>query len=312
MDNGCQIKLHYFPNTGKGRSILHLEFSLPKLIFGNNVDEVTDISSAIEKANEVFKSRSELPNVDLSSGRMLRLDIPYNHQVGERAPDYINYLSKIRYPSRTTTCFPYETVYFKNKTIQTMFYDKRGQTVQQIAKGYLDAETKVKNQVQTVLKAASGLVRHEISYKKPHRIEKDFGYKARLKDVTPQKVEEVLKHDLTRLGINKPFAGTNLSAAISLANTYGSYAAPYYIGMLALHNHYSPDTIAEILDRHPSSIDSRVKKAVKEAGFAPVLNEGNHELPPLIIDLESKGVNMQQGMVMPLDSYRRVASKVGA
>ena len=148
--NNSKITCFYLFPSYLGEPLLTLEFSLPKLLFGNNIQVVCDLDDAIFQANRKLENLPRIPEIDISKGEILRLDIAYNHNIGLHVKDYIDYLSKQSFSRRTTHSYLHSTAYFSNKTISSKFYDK-----------FLESQ----------LSEAQGLLRQEISYRNKGRIQ---------------------------------------------------------------------------------------------------------------------------------------------
>jgi hypothetical protein len=271
LNNGAKVLLHYYP-VGYN---LHLEFSLPNLLFGNNIQEVTDIQESIRIAQEIFDAHPELPEVDLREGKIIRLDVCWNHETMAHTPDYINAIAGLTYPNRTKVVFPGESVIFKSQRSRTMFYDKYNQT---------DGNPNAK-----------GLLRQESSFRHGLAVEKALNiYKPRLGELTKAKLIDILRRDLELTGIDQVTLNSDMASVYKLADEFGPYGGPYYWALLKLGGTYHRRTTADALDRHPSTIDGRVRKAVKKAGYAPTLVTGSSPLPSLTIDPASKGIQLEE------------------
>ena len=64
------------------------------------------------------------PKLDLGEGILIRLDMCYNHQVGDAVEDYIKAIGNLDYPHRRTKHHRYEGVEFRAKHKTTKFYNK--------------------------------------------------------------------------------------------------------------------------------------------------------------------------------------------
>ena len=239
--NNCKITCKYIHTSFAGNPVLTLEFSLPKLLKGNNIPSVSDLKVAISSANEIIAGLPGFPVIDIGRGEILRLDIVYNHYVGDLVSGYIDYLSKQTHSRRTTHSFLYSTVYFSNKSVTTKFYDKYK---------------------QCGLDAARGLLRQEISYRNKKRIREIFdapqfgglGF-------TPIKKE--LEKDLAVLGLDKLIPDDGRYAWKQLVEEHGYYGGTFHYGLLGLAKIYPIPEIAQHGGRHHRSINRLVQNALK-------------------------------------------------
>ena len=63
--NGCKVTCVYYANGYQRRPILTLEFSLPKLLYGNNVKSVDNLDTALSQANTLIGDLPGIPDVNL-------------------------------------------------------------------------------------------------------------------------------------------------------------------------------------------------------------------------------------------------------
>ena len=262
-DKGADIKCRFDPRSFDKKPALTLEYSLPKLIFGNNIEEIRDIPWAVDRGNEEIAKVPGLEGIDIKEGRLTRLDLAYNHQVGKRLRDYIGALSRMKYPHRKTVIYQHESVYFNSGRSRTYFYDK----------------FKESGDV-----AAKGMLRQEASLNDRWLIDEKFGKRATLLDVTLGKAQEVLMDDLATLGIDMPILGMDAESLERLTNSVGHYAAHYYRDVLNTMSEYDQGDREQLIKKNTSSMDNRIKKAIRKLEFAPVIAQGK-SLPPLRIKL---------------------------
>ena len=191
------LRFTYFPADYSGKPMLTLECSLPKLIFDNNYQMLGSIDGAIKIANMALASVPHVPILDLSEGILIRLDMCYNHQVGDAVDDYIKALGNLDYPHRRTKHHRYEGVEFRAKHKTTKFYNKEHKS------GYIEAHS---------------ILRQEITLIKGKDIQKLLHKpKPTLLDVSREQVVEELKSDLAKLGLlDNSIATQNTAFEISL------------------------------------------------------------------------------------------------
>src|SRR5688500_4227390 len=206
------LRFTYYPRDYSGKPMLTLELSLPKLIFDNNYQMLGSISGAIFIANMRIDSVPHLPKLDLAEGILIRLDLCYNHQVGEAVDDFINALGKLEYPHRRTKFHMHEGVEYRAKRKTTKFYNKEHES------GVIEAH---------------GILRQETTMLNPKDIQK-FLHKPKptLLDVSYEQVAEELRSDLQKLGLMNNSIANRDTAFDTLCETHGEYAGFYYWALL--------------------------------------------------------------------------------
>lgn len=258
------VRCTHYPFDYSGKPLTIVEFSLPKLVFGNNFTMLTNLGPATERANSLLATIDALPPLDISKGILLRLDICHNHQVGPLVPDYINAIGHLEYPHRRTKHHKDEGVEFRAKRTTTKFYDKERECADP---------------------RASGILRQETSYLDPIRIADLLGKsKPTLLDVTPEVVALLLRNDLAKLHLDVNIIADRDAALERLCAEYGPRAGMYYWGFLKAKNDTSRRQIRSKTSLHPRSLD-RILKRITDAGLALTFTDTNEPLPPLEIHL---------------------------
>jgi hypothetical protein len=252
----------FYPIGYAGNPVLTLEVSLPKAIFGNNYLMISDIEEAIEIINEKICTIPFVPILDIGEGKVIRLDMCYNHQVGDTVQDYIRALSNLEYPHRRTKHHRFEGVEYRTKHKTTKFYDKERES----------KDTKAK-----------GILRQETTLMKPKDAQKFIGGPPTLQNLTKEKVFEYLREDLEKLGLLGKSIATRSTALAIFAKEYGSNACVYSYGLLMLKKDKPKKMIAQETEMHPRTLDRKLK-AMKDAGVPLTLTDRKEPLPPLSID----------------------------
>ena len=258
------LKYTYYPLGYDTNPLLTLECSLPKLIYGNNYQMLLSIDRSIEAANKKLANVPHAPILDLAEGVLIRLDMCYNHQVGENVNDYLKPLSNLDYPHRRTKYHRGEGVEFKALHITTKFYNKQHETENAKAFGILRQETTLMNgkAIQSIL-----------GKKKP-----------KLLDVSRDFVMNYLNNDLKKLTLFENYIGTRSTILKMLCDTYGSDAGFCYLGILVSKMDRSRKQLALETKTHPRSLDRRLKKII-DARIPLTMTDREEPLPPLIISL---------------------------
>jgi hypothetical protein len=258
------LRFTYLPADYQGHPMLTVEFSLPKLIFDNNYQMLQSADGAGKIANIQLAAVPHIPKLDLLEGILIRLDICYNHQVGDAVDDYLNALGKLDYPHRRTKYHNHEGVEYKAKHKTTKFYNK---------------------EYESGCKEAFGILRQEITMLTGKNVQ-EFLHKPRptLLDVSRDLVVAELKSDLETLGLLNNSIGNRETALQRLCDENGELAGVYYLGLLVNKMSKSKKRIAQETKLHPRSLDRRLRKIV-DAGIPLTLTDREEPLPPLDIDL---------------------------
>ena len=263
IDNTA-LRFTYFPFAYDSKPMLTLEVSLPKLIFDNNYQMLGSIDGTIKIGNLVLNDIPFIPKLDLAEGILIRLDMCYNHQVGDTVEDYIKAMGNLDYPHRRTKHHRYEGVEYRAKHKTTKFYNKEHES------GY---------------KEAHGILRQEITLMNGKDVQKILGKsKPTLLDVSCEKVVEELNSDLAKLGLLNNSIGNQNTTLKLLCETYGDDAGIYYFGLLVSKIDKSRKQIKQSLQTHPRSLDRKLKKIV-DTGIPLTLTDREEPLPPLTINL---------------------------
>ncbi|MBI5963983.1 MAG: hypothetical protein HY863_10945 [Chloroflexi bacterium] len=262
--NDAMCKFTYYPQDFKGNPLLTLELSLPKLVFGHNYKMLNSIDEAIQSINARLDQVPNIPKLDLAEGILIRLDMCYNHQVGDAVNDYIRAIGNLEYPHRRTKYHRNEGAEFRAKHKTTKFYNKEHES------GYAEAY---------------GILRQEITLMDGKDIQKLFSInKPTLKEISKESIVENLKDDLSKIGLLGNSIANRNTALKLLCDTYGDNAGIYYFGLLISKIDKSKKQIEKDAGTHPRSLDRKLKKIV-DAGIPKTLTDREEPLPPLTIEL---------------------------
>jgi hypothetical protein len=262
--NDTVCRFTYYPQDYKGRPLLTLELSLPKIFFGYNYKMLESIPDTITAVNVKLETVPHIPRLDLAEGTLIRLDMCYNHQVGDAVDDYIKALGNLDYPHRRTKAHRYEGVEFRAKHKTTKFYNKERES------GYSEAR---------------GILRQELTFINGRDIQRLFGVNhPTLLNVTKEKVTLNMKNELDIIGLLGNSIATRDTALKSLCQTHGKEAGIYYFGLLISKADKSKKQVEQDTSTHPRSLDRKLRK-IREAGIPLTLTDREEPLPPLVIDL---------------------------
>ena len=258
------LRFTFRPVDYTGNPMLSLECSLPKLVFDNNYQMLGSIDGTIKMANIQLADILHVPHLDIAEGQLIRLDMCYNHQVGDMVNDYIKALGNLDYPHRRTKYHIREGAEFRAKHKTTKFYDKEHES------GLMEAH---------------GILRQEITLMDPKDIQKFVGKsKPTLMDISREQVKEVLQNDLEKLGLLNNSIANRDTAFEMLCNTHGEHGGIYYYGLWVGKAQKSRKQLAKESKTHPRSIDRTLRKIV-ETGIPLTFTDREEPLPPLTIEL---------------------------
>ncbi|MGG3693496.1 phage/plasmid replication domain-containing protein [Heyndrickxia ginsengihumi] len=169
---------------------LMINVSIPKLLYGNNIQEVTEqdidrfFNIIDSKIDELFKTK-----VEREQWQVYRLDFCKNFKMDnqKQVTQYINSLSKIKLPRKQTITYGQETASFKNKSQTVNFYDKL-------------AEMKKNKAGNDLLEQSKGILRFEIQCRKDTL--KQYENKRKAVDLLTQEMfEQVMSEQLEMINI---------------------------------------------------------------------------------------------------------------
>ncbi len=261
---GVSIRGTYYPHDYHDDPLLALEFSFPKVIYGNNYTMLGSLDEAIVQVNLLLSRFEALPPLDISEGVLLRIDPCYNHQVGPLVPDYINAIGHLEFPHRRTKHHMNEGAEFRTKLTTAKFYGKERECGDP---------------------RASGILRQEATYLSPKRIAELIGKKhPTLGDVSPRLMAELLRSDLAKLRLDNTLIADRDTALARLSAEYGPRAGLYYWALLKAKSDMGRLQLRSTTNLHPRSLD-RILERITDAGLALTFTDSNEPLPPLEINL---------------------------
>jgi hypothetical protein len=263
---GVPFRATYRPQALQGYDQLQIEMSLAKLVFGNNWTLLTHLEAAYAAADEAIAANPAIPDIGPTAALLLsRLDVCYNYPVGDLLPYYIQALSRLYYPRRTTARFNTETVEFRAASVKSKFYDKPAETNGQ---------------------APAGLLRHEATFHRARPIREALRFQepVKLGDLTIPLLRGLIETDLERLGIlGRPFATRN-QAWERLFQTYGPNRGSYRFSALVLLQDADKDQVAGRIGITRSALN-KLLADVRRAGVPLAFSEASEPLPPLEVTL---------------------------
>ncbi len=262
-----KIRFTYYPQDRKmePNPLVLVETSLPKLIYGNNVEMITDVEKAVKLLNS-FVSEHLKRTVSLCNSELDRTDLCFNHDVGENVRDFIRYLFMLEMSGRKTKpYYPTYGVQFYSKWAALIFYDKYEEC------GIL---------------AAEGILREEASYVNKFSVRyalESPDKPAFITDFTPEVIENILHRENAKLGIDNAVIADPTVALKTLVMKYGGEQGMRLYGYLCLPSDMDRKAL-EALGIKKRTIQ-RNRQDIKRAGLGPGLVNAERKLPPLTVKL---------------------------
>ena len=258
------LRFTFRPIDYTGNPMFSLEFSLPKLIFDNNYQMLENMDEAIKIVNKKLAEIPHIPHLDIAEGTLIRLDMCYNHQVGDAVDDYIRALGYLDYPHRRTKHHRNEGVEYRAKYKTSKFYNKERES------GYMEAH---------------GILRQEITLMDPKDIQKLTGKsKPTLLDISREQIANELRSDLGKLRLTNNSIANHDKALEILCKEHGARGGIFYYGLWNSKAQKSRKQLAKESKMHPRSID-RILKKIVDTGVPLTFTDREEPLPPLTIDL---------------------------
>ena len=265
--SGISIHLTYYPQNLKGEPIptIIVEFSILNWIFGNNIRQLQNtqqIDIALNHVNEFLMEQNIFFPIYMHEGIISRIDICYDHNVGNRVNEYITVFRTLNYPHRETNPYLHEGVQFLSKKVTTKFYNKYNQALSPEAYGILRQETTIRSRKM---------------------FNNCFGsYYPTLETVSFTSAKEILRMDLERLKIDDAkFCNHNFAEEI-LGNFYGNSTVLRLIGFMTVAKGKRKEQIIEVDNLNRSTINRNLRM-LKKAGISCQYADTNLPLLPLTI-----------------------------
>lgn len=262
------IKATYYPKNNRYPApALRIEFSTPKLLYGENflfIVDTAEVGAALLTANNLITQIPGLPNVDTREGILARLDIYYDHLVDD--PDaYIRALFNLNYPQRDTRYYQNQGVKYMSAVIVTRFYNK-------------GVESGI----------PGGSLRQEIEYRKGYYIERRLGIpNPTLMDVTKDWIESELEEDLRRLRLADSVIGNRDYVRNKLIEEHGRIKGNRLWHFLEdYQSKFRNEKLSDDVYGHRTI--RRNLKEISDVGIVPTMIDIKETLPALTIDMDGK------------------------
>jgi hypothetical protein len=268
-----QLTWRIAPN---GVGFLDAKVSLPKMLFGNNVQMISDAD--IPRAKDTVTGFvSEVAGVEFNAwtANLGRLDICHNWHVGEAETYmYLHALRNAHLPRMVRRVIDDGTVDFINGSQNVVFYSKHAETMKRAQEG---------KAIDEHLHASIGILRGEHRFTNTSackrlatRLSVDSHRAQYL--LTSEVAEAVMNNTVKELGLDSNIESTDSRLAL-LREHYG-FGKTYetLAGFLQLCDIHGADNLVK-LGYHPETFRRRRKEV--EAAGAWLTNPTRAQLPPL-------------------------------
>lgn len=269
MPNGTTIYVKFCPENNKfEKPSLNFQVSLPKALFGDNRQMITNtdqVLDACEKVNQFLRFNTPFPPVKIEVCPLYRLDLAYNHFVQQDVSSYLFYLRDLFYPRHKSIAYANEGVEFRTKSNRVIFYNK------DLERGIELPNTILREEVS--VRGGDDLCRFLKMENVPT-----------LMDITPEMAANKLNHTLDKLGLNQTICCNPIGYQAQLIAQYGrTKGSNIYHHWIEL-GEYGRDTLLS------QGISQRTyenwRKEVLQANLPPYSPGLKYPLSPLNVDFE--------------------------
>lgn len=251
------------------------QVSLPKLVLGTNVREITedDLHAAYDLESE-FVSDIIGQEFDTRTAQLCRLDLCRNFQLekDEEVRPHIEAISAGKLPHRIRVRYGETTAYFKSASSMTLFYGKYEETLLQHRRMKASEED---------LRASKGVLRFEDRYLNGRSLTA-LAARHKLPDkraqtlLTTEVAERTINSRMESLGLNRQIVSVDLRKRILAERFKGR--APELLGVLAYRQEWGDDFWKRL--GWSKSKFYRTRKDLMDAGLWMTTNT-LHPLPAL-------------------------------
>lgn len=269
-----RTSVSHFLNLSKARiailgsgAVLRVESSLPKLLFGNNVQTVCRAGHALDELGALLRDHVDGAISSLAEMDYARTDYCYNFKVGETLPDYVRTLSKIAYLKHRRTTDEYDGA---------EWWGDNGRMV----RAY-DKFQEVREKDKLTIPEARGVLRFEVQIRRKSRFlqRRLKNQRPKLRDVlNPFLAYSTLSETLHQMCLDSQFVPLD-QARRMLDALYSLRKATRLLGVL---RRLESQSVEELKTISPRSTFYADKRELREQGLWPPASGGT-ELPPLML-----------------------------
>lgn len=262
-DDNAPYYMKYDAATKK----LTLECSVPKFLFGNNLQQVSDndIRRFFQQIEYSLLERFSLRiKHSWSHWKVSRMDVAWNFHVGGAVQDYIGAFSNVSVPRYDRRMYnDYETIEWFNGSARMMFYDKR----KEVKKNYGDSILET---------SADGILRFEANFR-TKALKKYSQNRWAGELVCERMARQLLTERLYKIGADRPFTiASGIQILNCLIEKLGINTAHQLYGFIKDVETRGHATVKQELS--PATYSRRISDLKKAGVTLPIIDK---ELPLL-------------------------------
>jgi hypothetical protein len=260
-----------------GRDYLTVGASLPKVMYGSNVEMVetqAHVNSALMRISDYVGNVADV-NYDVMRANVLRVDFCNQwRMIPSDVCEYLKVIASTSVSRMTRKVFDDSTVQFSNRSGGLVLYDKLSEVLYRLGIGKA-AESEVLS--------AFGVLRLErrfLNYQACERLAAKLGLSGRQVGslLTIHVAEWVMDQTIKQLGLDETLISGDIRLD-RLIQAYGAKRALALAGLLAACDSYGPDNLIR-LGICKRSTFHKMRRQIMQAG-AWVFTERKRNLPPL-------------------------------
>jgi hypothetical protein len=278
MIRGIPFGFTYYPHNPRyPRPLFTITTSLSHALYGHNslmLKNSSDIQESASKINLLLRSTFPwLSGINVKDSVLGRIDLCYDHQVGNHKQDYLKILQHLTLPYRKT--FPFVELDFpEHIKLQGVEYrPPKGPNKEMFYDKWLEAKNPI----------ARDSLRQEKKITAPRNIAHHFGITEppKLQHITIDKVVQLLEKDLEKLGLKDRRITDMSRSSQMLIDKYGFTKARPLIGHLTLRQSMTRE---QMIERGASKrVIQYDEKLISDARVALLVSDEYVTLPPLEI-----------------------------
>ncbi len=250
--------------SGQGQ-ILAIESSLPKLIYGNNLQSLFNPAPALELLNEFVSDYVDGPIPNVSEMPFSRVDYAHNFQVGAFLPDYVDSLSRVPFLKNRARINENNGIEWWGKNGRRVrAYDKHQEILEKDGMDVSEARGKLRFEVE--IRSKAGYLQRRLKKRRPT-----------LSDVLdPERAYVTLVETLNKMSLDHRFLPLDEARQVLDAN-FSPRTATTLLGLL---QRLRSQKVEEVRAMLPASTFYRNLQKLREVELYPRA-VGNRALPPL-------------------------------
>ena len=274
--------IYRLKEDGSSTSSLKVEVSIPKFLYGNNVEQFReeDIPLFLTRLRQFLATALRLPVSRIPDLRFVeteKLHVCYNFDVGERKKDYLKAFSHLeRAGYQLNVLGNSSSVYWEAKTRREKIYDKKQEIVN-------EAKRKKKTLNQHLVDRAKGLLRYEIELSDSELRKKSS--KRLLGELLDfEWATHILQKGLSNIGASNLNGNTSFSDLIRRIDKHTLLSSELKNTLTAFVVRYHQFGEEYCRNFYPRATYYRLMNYLKDEFGISRLSFGSSALPPLFVE----------------------------